>query len=197
MAKQARKFSGTFYPDSETYSADDVIQTIQEYFDEWAWIIHDKDVGENGELKKPHVHWVGSIANPVPLTTIANRLTVPEQFVEFVKSWKGSIRYLVHASNPEKAQYDIEAVHANFEVGKFIARGAETQFSMILEYIDANPGIDFRQLARWACDNGCYSELKKAGFLIKEIMKAPSRPGKPVVAPDFTVSVVGDCPFEK
>ena len=78
MAKQARKFSGTFYVDSETYSADDVIQTIQEYFDEWAWIVHDKDVDENGELKKPHVHWIGSIANPVPLTTISNRLTVPE-----------------------------------------------------------------------------------------------------------------------
>lgn len=197
MAKQARKFSGTFYPDSETYNADDVIQTIQEYFDEWAWIIHDKDVDENGELKKPHVHWVGSIANPVPLTTIANRLTVPEQFVEFVKSWKGSIRYLVHASNPEKAQYDVEAVHANFEVGKFIARGPEVQLIMILKHIDENPGIDFRELIMWAAENGCSSQLIRAGYLIKEVMKAPSRPGKPVVAPDFTVTVVGDCPFEK
>lgn len=197
MAKQSRKFSGTFYPDSETYNADDVIQTIQEYFDEWAWIVHDKDVDENGELKKPHVHWVGSIANPVPLTTISNRLTVPEQFVAFVKSWKGSIRYLVHASNPEKAQYDVEAVHANFEVGKFIARGPEVQLIMIVKHIDENPGIDFRELIIWAAENGCSYQLIKAGYLVKEVMKAPSRPGKPVVAPDFTVSVVGDCPFEK
>lgn len=198
MAKQSRKFSGVFYLESENYDADAVVQTLQEYFDEWAWIVHDKDIAEDGSVKKPHVHWVGSVANPIPLTTVSNRLTVPPQFVEFVKSWKGAVRYLVHASNPEKTQYTVDEVHANFEVGRLIARNEDVQFLMILEYLDKNPFLDFNELAHWAAKNGCYSELKKGGFIIREIMRSPSRQVKGKLhLPDFTVSVVGGCPFEQ
>lgn len=49
-----RKYQGVLYPDSESYCCDDVLNILKSTFPEFAYILHDKDVDENGELKKPH-----------------------------------------------------------------------------------------------------------------------------------------------
>lgn len=86
MAEQCRRFCGILYPDAENYDCDHVLESIKSYFDDWAFILHDKDVvDESGELKKAHYHWVGSLKNPVSITTVINRLEVPSQAVEYVK----------------------------------------------------------------------------------------------------------------
>ena len=179
MADQGRKFCGILYPDAENYVCDDVLEVIKSYFDSWAYVLHDKDIlEESGELKKAHYHWVGSLTNPVSISTIINRLDVPPQSVEYIRKrgkhdmWKGAVRYLIHDNNPEKFQYTVEEVVSNFDIRKFLSdRDDVMQIQKILKFIDENPNCTIRNILDFAVANGCYSEFKKAGFIIREVMK--------------------------
>ena len=74
MAKDGikdRKFQGILYPDSESYRCDDVLNVLKSTFPEFAYILHDKDVDENGELKKPHIHWLNSDKELIYLSTVS------------------------------------------------------------------------------------------------------------------------------
>ena len=179
MAEQSRKFCGILYPDAENYDCDAVLEVIKSYFDDWAFILHDKDViEETGERKKPHYHWVGSLANPVQISTIINRLEVPAQSVEFVKkhgnkvNWKGAVRYLVHDVNPEKYQYDSNDVISNFDILRYLSnRDDVMMIKKIISFIDANPNCTWRSVYEFAVANGCYSEFRRSQTIIKDIIR--------------------------
>lgn len=180
MAEACRRFLGVLYPDSTTYNCDDVLQVIREYFDEWAFVTHDLDVDPaTGEKKKDHIHWVGSLAYPVNIQTVINRLEVPANSVEYIRknkkgsqNWKGAVRYLVHDANPEKAQYDVSKVESNFNVTKFLGSiDGGSQFMKILEFLQSNPGVTYQQLAMWSYANGCYSEFLRSFRVIEKIQR--------------------------
>lgn len=179
MAEQSRRFCGILYPDADNYDCDYVLETIKSYFDEWAYILHDKDVvEESGELKKAHYHWVGGLKNPVQISTVINRLEVPGQSIEYVRkrggkdNWKGAVRYLVHDANPEKYQYSVENVVSNFDINRFLSnRDDVMQIQRIIGFIDENPNCTLRMVYDFAVKNGCYSELRRAQTLIKDILK--------------------------
>lgn len=105
-----RNFTGTIYKDSKSYDFVKVLLTGQEYFDEFSYIEHDKDIDDNGVVKKLHIHWVGKLKNPRELKTIANKMGLAEHDIEIVNSYKGIIRYLIHADNEEKAQYNVSDI---------------------------------------------------------------------------------------
>lgn len=179
MAEQSRKFCGILYPDAENYDCDHVLEVVKNYFDDWAFILHDKDViEETGEQKKAHYHWVGSLANPVLISTVVNRLEVPPQSVEFVKkngnkvNWKGAVRYLVHDVNPEKYQYDVNEVISNFDIQRFLSnRDDVVMIRKIIAFVDANPGCTWRAVYEFAIANGCYAEFRRSQSIIKDIIK--------------------------
>lgn len=69
--------------------------------------LHDKDVDENGERKKPHYHVVFAYKGNKSFEQIDEiarllRAPVPQR----VNSLTGQTRYLTHQDNPEKYQYD-------------------------------------------------------------------------------------------
>ena len=70
-------------------------------------IVHNKDVfEETGELKEEHTHFLIMTNTPRKIKTIANLLNVEENMINFAKSKKASMRYLLHLDNPEKYQYN-------------------------------------------------------------------------------------------
>lgn len=68
---------------------------------------HDKDVKEDGELKKPHYHVLLCFGNT---TTYKTALKYAEELganiVKPISSSRGAYEYWTHKNNPEKAQYD-------------------------------------------------------------------------------------------
>ena len=80
--KEGRNFLGVLYPDSESYDCQKVLSRIEDTFVDFAYIVHDMDVNENGEIKKTHIHWCGKKSSPAPLSTIsiAHMLTRPQGF---------------------------------------------------------------------------------------------------------------------
>lgn len=69
--------------------------------------LHDKDVNEDGTLKKAHWHVLISFEGPTTINTVkklVEPLNAPE--ARKVGSARGLVRYMIHMDNPEKYQYD-------------------------------------------------------------------------------------------
>lgn len=161
--KQSRIFLGVLYPDSESYDCQKVISRLEDTFVDLAYIIHDMDVDENGELKKSHIHWCGKRSSPAPISTIANALGIAVNNIEFCKSWKYSLRYLIHADNPEKYQYPPDKVTANFPFNAVIEGKLEAMKSrQIYNFINDNPTITPNGLAEWCFQNDLWSEYRRS-----------------------------------
>lgn len=160
--KQSRNFIGVFYPDSTSYDFKKVLSRIEDTFDDFAYVLHDKDVDENGELKKPHFHWCGK-RSPAPISTVANALGVEPNSIEFCKNWKYSLRYLIHADNPDKFQYLPETVTANFPFTSVIEGKLEALKSRkIFNFINENPTITPNALAEWCFEHDLWSEYRRS-----------------------------------
>lgn len=169
--KQSRCFIGILYPDAENYVCDDVLMRLHDAFRDVAYIIHDMDVTENGELKKPHIHWVGKRDSPAPLSTIANALKIPANDIEFAKNYRSSLRYLVHLDNKDKYQYSPEAVKANFPYVDVLKDRVEAmKAKMIYDYIHNNP-CTVDSLCAWCLENDLWSEFRRNFALWSNLLR--------------------------
>lgn len=117
-ATTCRSFLGVLYPDASNYNCDDVLERLKAFFPQFAYIVHDMDVDENGELKKPHIHWVGQ-RSACTLDFVASHIEIPENSIEYCRKFKRSIRYLIHEDSPSKFQYEQEKIVTSFDLTKY------------------------------------------------------------------------------
>lgn len=74
--------------------------------------LHDKDKNADGEPKKPHYHIIlmfdGNKSFDQILDISQGKLhgTIPQR----IDHLRGAVRYLIHADNPEKYQYDVKDI---------------------------------------------------------------------------------------
>ena len=173
MPKTSAMYLGILYPDCQEYDVQSVLNAIEVHFQEYAYITHDKDVdAKTGDLKKPHIHWVGRRKtekgenSPCPMETVINNLDLPEKYkkdIEYCRSWKRSVRYLIHLDDPDKYQYDASEIVTNFETREIFADlKSSINVAKIWNHIDANPHISVIALGRWASENGCWAEFRRA-----------------------------------
>ena len=160
-----RKYQGVLYPDSESYCCDDVLNILKSTFPEFAYILHDKDVDENGELKKPHIHWVGRLKAARYLSALADDLGIAENMIERCRSFDAFIRYLIHADDPDKFHYPLEAVISTFPINKFFRDDEEIQAGRLADYIIDARCSSMSNAVRWALKNGCWGTLRRAGSI--------------------------------
>ena len=86
----------------------------------YAFIKHIDDINELGALEVPHYHLFIKLRDKYSKTTIINDiakvLMCNKSLIstrKFVQSMSACIRYLVHADNPEKKEYDIKDITTN------------------------------------------------------------------------------------
>lgn len=173
--KQSRTFSVILYQDAENYCCDEVLANCAEYFDEWAYILHDKDLTEDGTPKKNHYHVVGRLSGSRSPSTVANKIGVPANYVECKKGYtfKKGVRYLCHLDNPDKFQYDSGLISSNVELGLFlnpfndVSQATAIYNKIICENVD-----NIYTLVEWVFQEGCYSEFRRGYFIWKDLIKA-------------------------
>lgn len=157
--KKFRSFAGTLYPDSESYDCETLLSTIRSKFIDWAYILHDKDVNENGELKKPHIHWVGR-ATPRCLSVVSNFLGLPENDIEVVKNFDNMVMYLIHLNDIDKFQYSPDDVETNLpNVGQLLRRQSEGQ--VVKDLASAKMQKSWYDLVQYAVDIDSYDILRR------------------------------------
>lgn len=133
MKTQGRYWAIEIYPDS----------CIEKY-DEYLKIngykcaispLHDKDVNEDGTLKKPHYHIEFIFNGSRKKETVIN---ICEElhanlYAKCLEDCQAYYEYLIHKNNPEKYQYnESDIVHINSVRADFM----KEDYIRILEYID-------------------------------------------------------------
>lgn len=90
--------------------------TKEGHIKDWAFILHDKDVYEDGTLKKPHWHIELRLTRGRRRSDIASWFCLPVRQIQDSKSGKYEpmLQYLIHENAPEKHQYAESEVTANF-----------------------------------------------------------------------------------
>ena len=157
--KKFRSFAGTLYPDSESYDCETLLSTIRSKFIDWAYILHDKDFNENGELKKPHIHWVGR-ATPRCLSVVSNFLGLPENDIEVVKNFDNMVMYLIHLNDIDKFQYSPDDVETNLpNIGQLLRRQSEGQ--IVKDLASAKMHKSWYDLVQYAVDIDSYDILRR------------------------------------
>lgn len=163
--KKFRSFAGTLYPDSESYDCETLLSTIRSKFIDWAYILHDKDVNENGELKKSHIHWVGR-ATPRCLSVVSNFLGLPENDIEVVKNFDNMVMYLIHLNDIDKFQYSPDDVETNIpNIGQLLRRQSEGQ--IVKDLASAKLKKSWYDLIQYSVDTDSYDVLRRNWGLIK------------------------------
>lgn len=83
-------------------------------------ILHNKDIDQNGELKKEHYHLLVKLENAISIENILkcfyNEIEKQQSIVNslsIVKSFKGYVRYLIHYDDKEKYQYNLNDIFTN------------------------------------------------------------------------------------
>lgn len=104
------------------YTEEDIKNFVKRYWDgnsEIGYILHDKDIDADSVLKKPHYHiamW-RTVRGNYHFDAIVKAL--PGVHVEQMKKKEESFAYLIHATFPNKHQYDVSEVKLNFPVEQY------------------------------------------------------------------------------
>lgn len=111
---------------SVCYFNEDIIKsglvTLMDKIEKYCYLLHEHDTNEDGTPKHLHYHLYLKFNTKVDLSVIAKAFKQKENRVEKIKagSYDGAIPYLIHANAPEKFQYNVNDVKANFDYKKFI-----------------------------------------------------------------------------
>lgn len=167
--KMSRNFHGVVYPDSDSYDCSDVLSRLAQFSD-FAYILHDQDMDENGELKKPHYHWLVARDTPAPLSTMVNALGVPENSVEFCRSYRAFLRYMIHADEPTKHQYSPDDVKGVFKK-HFLLGSSEKSFVLLaMEKISSGDIRSIQGLAAFGAELEDWPSFRRNYSLLKDLL---------------------------
>lgn len=173
--KRVRNYLGVIYEDDEKF--DNQLFNLTQEKDS-IWIKHDKDLDDEGNVKKPHYHFVIQLKNACTLSSIAKRLEVNENMLEYVKNVNSSLKYLIHYNDDNKYNYDMNDVQSNSEKLKrrfldLVSKDTPETDKMvsIYEFIHKqNDYIDFNILFKYAVKNNIWDAYRRNYAIIKDLV---------------------------
>lgn len=163
-----RNFRLELYPDDATHVK--ALEKIKNEYD-YAAILHDKDVKEDGELKKPHYHVVLKFKNPRWNTALADDLGITENYIMKCDNFIKALQYLIHYNDLDKYQYSIEEVFGIFKKqlfksiqndGKDENQKASELFDFIEQYDDF---LDIPTFGRYCQSVGMWDVFRRATMI--------------------------------
>lgn len=159
---KSKYFCCLLYPDSSTYDVDKVIKSLAaEHLTFALSPIHDRDVEDDGSLKKAHFHLLLAYSSATTLNNIRgwfNACGMPESELHSVRvcaSGVGYYRYLTHKDNPEKVQYDVKDIRVFNDSDEIFKKFANTESDKIdklvriFQIVDELNTISFHSLIQY------------------------------------------------
>lgn len=174
-----RKFSLLLYPEDSTHM--DALELIKKSYDH-AFILHDKDTDENGELKKPHYHvlirWTGNVRWN---TSVATELGITTNYIQKVKNFDRALEYLIHLNDADKYQYTFDDVNGTMKtrLKQLVCQSDKSEGEKVvelIEYIESQEGhISVKDFSKYCAMNGYWSEFRRSGSVFLKIIEEHNR----------------------
>ena len=162
------------YPENEEHrKAYEIIQKTYDY----ASILHNKDVTEDGELKKEHWHIVLRFNQPRWSSAICKDLGIMENYIEEVKKFDNALQYLIHYNDQNKAQYTIEEVQGTLKTKLIesinkIEKSEGEKVVELLEFItQREDSVTVTEFASYCAKNGYWAEFRRSGSIFCKILE--------------------------
>lgn len=157
MASRNRGFAFVIYPES---APENWRSIIDDFHVQWAESpLHEFDVNETGEIKKPHWHIVLNFDSVKSIDQVKRLIeplngTIPIA----LNSVRGMVRYFAHLDNPEKYQYPVDQIigHGGMDVADLLRLSASARYAVIrkmCEYVKYYGVTEFYELMDYAAEN--------------------------------------------
>lgn len=160
------------YPEDAAHV--DALDRIMDLPGVYYGILHDRDVAEDGTLKKPHWHVVYKPPNPLTRTGLCKSLGLSLAYCEVCKSVRSSVRYNFHLDNPEKYQYNIsQGFTSSPDSQKRYCSSPKSEsdaVSYFINVIDIDSSCNMQKLIRLALSEGYYSEFRRNYSIIRDYL---------------------------
>ena len=193
MAKKEKYVYGTefqsrcvfleLYPESQQLQIDNLLNSGWQY----VGILHDKDTDLDGNVKKPHYHFVIEFDNPKLFSTVCNKLGFSFKkdkdgkglppYGEPCKKFKDCAKYLVHKGFDDKYQYSVDELFGETllldKVKQLLTSPDEnTQMRLLLDIFDNYDGLlTFRVALNLALKYNLYSTFRRGGALLGKVIE--------------------------
>lgn len=188
---RSRSFMLILYPDDDSHikCLDSIINSEYKY----AYILHDKDINEDGTLKKPHYHVVLYFDNARTISSVAKEFFISENYIDVsYKSYKYALLYLVHFSsdrsgnipdnqlintiNSMKHRYDLNEVYGPLQKTLLkLIKQTITEEDSVLAIVSAverqEKHITYSSFAKMICSLGLWSVYRRSALVFHEILK--------------------------
>lgn len=167
-----RKFRAVLYPDDLSHAQ--AVDLLKASGTRFAACLHDKDIDDNGEPKKPHWHIVLKFPHPRWNTAVAKELGIAENYIQSCDNFDGALAYLVHFGYDDRFQYEIDEVFGPLapQVAKVCLEDDENMRVLnIVQMVDDTPGfVSYRDLLVRVCSNALYGEFRRLGVGVKYLI---------------------------
>lgn len=135
-------------------------------------IVHDKDIDENGEIKKSHVHVVLKLDSTQPNKTVAQNLGLKTNYVQCIVSLKGALDYLTHKYSPDKFQYEDTALFGDLELYDSKDENENSKFKELFALCLQEKPQNLSQLITLASQNDLLEPLRKNSYIFTQWLKS-------------------------
>lgn len=164
--KPSRTLMLLLYPDNPSH-INALEQVLPSSGYDYVGRIHDMD-----ENTKPHYHVVITFPNVRRRTELAKELCIEKRFIEPKDRQDTAIRYLVHADNPDKFQYNTDGLFGPLvdkairKINKTDPVAEPTAILSIIKYIDTFDRIvNYSEIISGICNMSLYSYFRRMGIL--------------------------------
>jgi hypothetical protein len=125
------------------------------------YILHDKDINKDGELKKSHWHIVWQTPSPRTISSLKKELNI--DYLESVRTQKQMLAYLIHANDSNKYQYPVSDLKGDLSIENDTE---DNNILLILDFIEnSDVEITIKQLNYFCAKNGLWSHYRRSSYI--------------------------------
>ncbi len=172
-AFRSRNMGLLLYPEDPSHEK--AIELIKVY--DYAMILHDKDIDEDGVIKKAHHHVVLRAKNAIWQTALAKELGITPNYIQQIRNEEAALEYLIHFNEEDKHQYDIECVKGPLKrkLIEYVNKDGKSEGEKVQELIDyiesQKKVITITEFASYCAKSGYWDVFRRSAGIYTNIIR--------------------------
>lgn len=171
---RSRKHCLLLYPEDSTHIQ--AIEKIKSNY-EYALIVHDKDVDEDGNLKKAHFHVILEFSYAKWQHALADDLGITSNYIQQCRNFENALEYLIHYNDENKFQYEIENVTGTLKTKliKSLKNNSLTEEERVIDLFDfienSKRPISVTEFARYCSSVGKWDIFRRSSLIFIKMIE--------------------------